>query len=41
MRASVALALLLPLVAGAQVQRTDEYLQRIDANGDGRVDLGE
>ena len=41
MRASVALVLLLPLVAGAQVQRTDEYLQRIDANGDGRVDLGE
>ena len=41
MRTWVALALLLPLVAGAQVQRTDEYLQRIDANGDGRVDRGE
>lgn len=33
------LALALPLAAMAQVTETGEYLQRMDADGDGRVSL--
>lgn len=35
------LLLALPLAAQAQLQRTAEYLQRMDADGDGRVSLVE
>ena len=35
------LLLALPLAAHAQLQRTAEYLQRMDADGDGRVSLVE
>ena len=35
------LALGLPLAAPAQVQRSADYLARMDANGDGRVSLVE
>ena len=31
----------LPMLANAQVQRTGDYLSKIDANGDGRVSLVE
>ena len=33
------LLLLLPLASGAQVQRTGDYLSRMDADGDGKVSL--
>lgn len=35
------LLMLLPLSSGAQVQRTGDYLSRMDANGDGKVSLAE
>ena len=35
------LALALPLSAQAQLQRSADYLGRMDADGDGRVSLGE
>ena len=35
------LAFALPLLASAQVQRTNDYLARMDANGDGKVSLAE
>ena len=35
------LAGVLPLAAGAQVRSSGDYLQRMDANGDGRVSLAE
>jgi hypothetical protein len=42
---SLTLALLLllawPLLVGAQVQRTSDYLSKMDADGDGRVSLSE
>ena len=31
----------LPMLANAQVQRTGDYLSKMDADGDGRVSLGE
>ena len=33
--------LLLPMLANAQVQRTSEYLSRMDGDGDGKVSLAE
>lgn len=35
------LILMFALPAAAQVQRTDDYLARMDADGDGRVSLAE
>ncbi len=35
------LALAVPALAGAQVQATTDYLQRMDGDGDGRISLGE
>ena len=35
------LACALPMLANAQVQRTGDYLSKMDANGDGRVSLAE
>ena len=35
------LAFALPMLANAQVQRTGDYLSKMDANGDGRVSLVE
>ena len=41
-RAAIAmLACALPMAAGAQVQRTNDYLSKMDADHDGRVSLGE
>ena len=37
----VSLACVLPMLANAQVQRTGDYLSKMDADGDGRVSLGE
>lgn len=37
----VALLLWLPLAAPAQLQRPADYLQRMDADGDGRISLAE
>ena len=34
-------AFALPMLANAQVQRTGDYLSKMDANGDGRVSLVE
>ena len=39
--AVLALALALSAAAGAQVTRTSEYLEKMDADGDGRVSLAE
>lgn len=39
--AAVLLACLLPMAAGAQVQRANDYLSKMDADGDGRVSLVE
>ncbi|QNN45374.1 EF-hand domain-containing protein [Thermomonas brevis] len=39
--AALALSLALPAAAHAQVQRTDDYLSRMDADGDGKVSLPE
>lgn len=39
--AALALSLALPAPAHAQVQRTDDYLSRMDADGDGKVSLPE
>ena len=44
MMARVAIAVLacaLPMLANAQVQRTGDYLQRMDRDGDGKVALTE
>ena len=35
------LACALPIVANAQVQRTSDYLSKMDVNGDGKVSLAE
>jgi Ca2+-binding EF-hand superfamily protein len=35
------LFLALPMAASAQVQRTSEYLSKMDVDGDGKVSLGE
>jgi len=35
------LLVLLPMLAAAQVRRTDDYLARMDKDGDGRVVLAE
>ena len=35
------LLLALPMLANAQVQRTSEYLSRMDRDGDGKVSLAE
>ena len=41
MKAFPVILLLVSLPAQAQVQRTDDYLARMDADGDGRVSLAE
>jgi Ca2+-binding EF-hand superfamily protein len=39
--AMLVLACALPITANAQVQRTGDYLSKMDADRDGRVSLGE
>lgn len=41
LRLAILLVLLTPGALPAQVQRANDYLTRMDRNGDGRVDLGE
>ncbi|WP_297831595.1 EF-hand domain-containing protein [Thermomonas sp.] len=38
---SLCLLVLLPTLAAAQVRRTDDYLARMDKDGDGKVSLAE
>lgn len=40
-RRLLAFALAMPLAAAAQVRSIDDYLSRLDADGDGRVSLAE
>ena len=40
-RLAIVVACALPVAVGAQVQRTGEYLSKMDADRDGRVSLGE
>ena len=41
MRVPILVLLALPMLANAQVQRTGDYLQRMDRDGDGKVSLAE
>ena len=40
-RLAIVVACALPVAVGAQVQRTGDYLSKMDADRDGRVSLGE